>query len=115
MRGAVTMQGIEFCVEECYSCGTPFAFSQTLERNFRDNKIVFYCPNGHSQSYVRPLREVLEQTRRDRDEAIAARDRVEASLANLKKRVASGTCGFCKRHFVNVWRHMQTKHPKVAP
>ena len=112
MRGNLSsdIAGTALYLEECYECGTPFAFSQTLELRLRNDKRIFYCPNGHGQFYTRSTREVLAQTQRDRDEAIAARDRAEAALEKLRKRVKSGTCAFCKRHFANVQQHMATKH-----
>ena len=115
MRTAITVQGSDMWVEECCVCGTPFAFSETLHEDRRVHGELLYCPNGHSQSYIKPLRKVLEETRRDRDEALAARDKAEAALRTLKARVQNGTCALCHRHVANVQRHMATKHKQATP
>ena len=35
-------------------------------------------------------------------------------LTRSRKRACRGLCPFCKRHFVNVQRHVETKHPDAA-
>lgn len=107
----VQIAGRWFWREECFKCGVEFAMPHSYrEALYRDGG-AFYCPNGHGQHYTENLRNVLEKTKRDRDEALAARDKVEAELARVRTRVKGGTCAFCKRHFQNVQRHMQSKHP----
>jgi len=41
-----------------------------------------------------------------------SRDGVKGVLARERKRVGNGVCPCCSRHFVNLMRHMKTKHPE---
>lgn len=34
--------------------------------------------------------------------------------AGIKKRVQGGACPCCNRHFVQLERHMATKHPEIV-
>lgn len=96
----------------------------------RDDGKLFWCPNGHSQSYAKTteqqLREDLEREKRLRSQAEndAHWARAEAKSARTKEtkaknklkqietRVQAGVCTCCNRTFQNLARHMATKHPK---
>lgn len=57
---------INMVAVECCNCGVCFAMPADLNRNFRESKRMFYCPNGHGQSYPgKPLSERLDEARRD--------------------------------------------------
>ena len=88
-----------------------------------DNGEGFHCPNGHARVYskstVDRLREELAAANRtntslaDRVNTERVRaEQAEAAKARLEKRVRSGLCPCCKRSFVNLKRHMATKHPE---
>jgi septal ring factor EnvC (AmiA/AmiB activator) len=97
------------------------------DRRLEDHK-AWYCPNGHSQSYTgkteaEKLRERLERVEIQRDHAreeaerqkrIAAAAKGQATKA--KNRAAKGVCPHpdCKRSFVDVARHVATKHPELV-
>lgn len=116
----------------CPTCGVEFAMPSNLVRTLRLNKKSFYCPNGHSQSFTTSRLDELEaelkreRERRERAEDLAKR-RDEANkqmyktkqqtlgkLRRLKERVKNGVCPCCNRSFVQLQRHIATKHPEYA-
>jgi hypothetical protein len=107
---------------ECCNCGTIFGASPQWITNRCETKATFYCPNGHPQSYKQStaerLREELEAEKRKlasaQFEVMAAKERaasLEKSKAKLEKRVKNGVCPCCHRSFIQLTRHMKTKHP----
>ncbi|MGR3295894.1 MAG: hypothetical protein ACUZ8A_06670 [Candidatus Bathyanammoxibius sp.] len=111
----------ELYTEECYKCGVLFAMPTDLCRHLQDNGGTFYCPNGHGQVYrnstMQILRQDLEKARRDalsymsqRDGALDSLDTANKEARRLKRRAHAGVCPNCRRHFVNVERHMKSKH-----
>lgn len=112
--------------ESCCSCGVPFAIPTYLQDQLRESHKTFYCPNGHPQSYIGKteadkLRDQLRNVENDRDwwkGRDAEKERrltaAKGQMTKLRKRVENGVCPCCNRHFVNVERHMKSKHPDVA-
>jgi len=106
----------------CGECGIWFAFPESIvERRRRDGR-TFYCPNGHPRAWfeteAQKLRKRLEWQEAETARERAARFEAEtaARKANQKlRRVERGTCPECRRHFVNVERHMKTKHASARP
>jgi hypothetical protein len=121
-------------VVDCCNCGILFGVPEDLDRrNRNDPSQSFYCPSGHSQHYTGPseaqkLREKLARAERQRDFAESARraavDQAETAqrsasaykgrVTRLKNRAAAGVCPCCTRHFEQLERHMETKHPGFA-
>lgn len=116
--------------ETCCDCGVLFAMPASLIRNLRKTKRSFFCPNGHSQSYVgkteaEKLREQLEAKEREleRERLRTNAARAEAQMAEnsrrvtkghltrVKNRIKHGVCPCCNRQFKNLQRHMENKHP----
>jgi hypothetical protein len=125
----------DFAEETCYRCGVVFGMPRALHNTCRRDKQTFYCPNGHGQAYTTSEADELrarlqkqeqatsiaraeaERERRWRLEAAEERRHLERRLAatrgattRLKNRVANGVCPCCNRTFVNLQRHMATKH-----
>jgi hypothetical protein len=115
---------------DCAQCGGHIALSENLERCLRESHESFYCPIGHRQFFpalsdTEKLRKALhaaelEKTRltQQAKESQEASDRnaiklamAEREAARVKKRVAAGVCPCCNRTFVQLQRHMKTKHP----
>jgi hypothetical protein len=121
--------------QECISCFVRFGVPKGFTAARRQDKRSFYCPNGHSMSYTRStadeLRDQLaakereaqnakaeaERERRWRIEAREDQRALERRLAaqrgvttRMKNRVANGVCPCCNRTFVNLQRHMASKH-----
>jgi hypothetical protein len=126
----VTTFVIQTC---CHSgCGLQFGMEASFDRMRRNDHKWWYCPNGHQQHYsgkseaekLAAEKKILEdrlgwaQTARQAalDQA-AATERSNRALKGVvtktKKRVASGVCPVpgCKRHFADLQRHVNTKHP----
>lgn len=106
----------------CAACGVVFAFPHSLMEARRDNGGTMYCPNGHPLSYNSRMKELerkLEQKeaelRAEKCKLISTRIEKEDAIAKLerhKKRTRNGVCPCCNRSFVNLQRHMKTKHPE---
>lgn len=111
-----------FVVEHCCDCGVAFAMTESMRNRFRSNGGSFYCPNGHGQYYavteVQRLKDELNASQK-RLTAIqfelaaerSAREQVQKKNKRLEKRASVGMCPCCNRQFVNMQRHMKTKHP----
>ena len=117
---------------ECPTCGVRFAIPHNLLASLRNSKAMFYCPNGHPQSFRQSRTEALEaelkaeRERRERAEDLARRRREEADvlrrtkqqtlgkLRALKGRVKNGVCPCCNRSFAQLAKHIATKHPDYA-
>lgn len=119
----------------CPTCGIEWAVPSNYLRVKREEKTALICPNGHSMWYttseVDRLKAQLasaestaksERERRERAEREASAARGQATktrkaLAAVKERVGNGVCPCCHRTFINLQRHMGTKHPgyKDAP
>jgi hypothetical protein len=114
--------------EVCCRCKTEFAFSDEIHTAAlqRRESFMFYCPNGHQQCYVtgetdesklRRERDRYKQQLAQRDDEIATQSKLIANLQKQNKAVTRkveranhGVCTECNRSFVNVARHMATKH-----
>lgn len=119
----------QFTSEECCACGVVFMIPSNLHSKIKSNASTFYCPNGHGQSYVKSeadkLRDQLEIERKKYLQELAEKTdnmldaineasnaKKQLSEANRKvKRIHKGVCPCCNRTFINLQRHMETKHP----
>lgn len=125
-----TILGSLTLVEEtCCNCFTHFAMDRALNSSLRAKGGTFYCPNGHGQHYteseVQKLKKELESAKKrmgwaedSATRALAQAEQVKREKAAIKgqltktrNRIANGVCPCCNRTFVNVGRHMHTKHP----
>lgn len=43
---------VDFERQECISCGCVFFIPNIMGQQLRKNKNTFYCPSGHTQSYI---------------------------------------------------------------
>lgn len=120
-------------VGECSECGVRHAMPSNMLAARRRDKQVFYCPNGHRQAFVESSTVLLQReldaakvalgaVRLQRDAARKERDALErikaqalGKLKALKGRVKNGVCPCCQRSFVQLARHMATKHPDFSP
>lgn len=118
----------ELVISTCW-CGMPHAVPRELrehqQRQHRDGRKQddIYCPLGHAyviagKGEAAALRDQLERERQAKVRLRAEKDQVEASLratkgalTKAKRRATNGVCPCCKRTFVNVQRHMASKHP----
>lgn len=121
--------------QDCIVCFVKFGVPTGFTRARQADKKSFYCPNGHSMSYTQSeadrlkaaLQKQEQATQAAKDEAARERrwreqkqetlEHTQRRLAaqrgvttRLKNRVANGVCPCCNRTFVNLQRHMATKH-----
>jgi hypothetical protein len=121
----------------CFQCKEPVWLSEEREDVLRKNQNTFHCLWGHQQHFpagpteadkLRRERDRLKQeaarleeekraawaTAHDqREQRLAAERRASAArgqVTRLKNRAAAGLCPCCNRSFVNLQRHMATKH-----
>lgn len=117
---------IEMTEETCWVCGIHFAMpSRWAEKRKQDGK-GFKCPAGCGLRYVDKtvedeLREKLEMKERSLTHARQLAERLKRKNSALrgahtrtKNRIANGVCPCCKRHFMNLHRHMKGQHPEYA-
>jgi len=115
-------------VTRCW-CGMAHAIPQALYNHMleqRDNNQKqdgCYCPLGHvwiitGESELdreRAKAERLERTLANRDESLrierASHTATKGQLTKARKRAARGVCQHCHRSFVNMAKHVATKHP----
>lgn len=126
LRGQIQAEKIDFVMEECSNCGTPFFMPRRLQRVLINNRNSFYCPNGHSMSYrgkadAERIKDQMEALRLEKEkelevlqnrwlDALGEKNKLEKQL----KRVHKGVCPCCNRSFVNLQQHMKTKHPEAV-
>lgn len=114
----------------CCNCGIPFGVPSMWKESRLEDKVSFFCPNGHRQSYTKStaqkLRERLEakeselakQKHRAEVEKVRTyearrqRDRTRKSHRKMRDRVNNGVCPCCNRTFQNLLKHMRTQHPE---
>lgn len=122
-------------VGRCCQCGSEMLIPDELYRAaVRSPDISFYCAYGHKQHYPageteadkqRRRAERLEQQLAQKDDAIRYERKLRAlqersaraykgQVTRLKNRAGKGVCPCCNRHFTNLQRHMENKHPDFA-
>ena len=124
---------VTLAIDTCCVCGVTFAIPKRMQDKLRENGNDFYCPNGHTLHYpgktskqkiaeleAKLAREkesnqwYIEQGHRDRKTIKDTKNKLrgqKAANTRLKNRVSKGICPCCNRQFVNLRRHMETKHP----
>jgi hypothetical protein len=73
---------------ECCKCGVIFGLNQNLNKHLKESKDSFYCPNGHSQAYVKSTADRLAEELERKNRTISDRD---GYIANLEKQLAKAT------------------------
>ena len=111
--------------ETCCACGIPFAIPDYLMDRLRREGGTFYCPNGHGQHYtenevdrlVRERDDYKRMYQHERGAHSSTKNSLRATKAahtRTKNRISHGVCPCCNRHFDNLHRHMETKHPEYG-
>lgn len=124
----ITVGAAELVVMQCGTCSIWHAMPKMMYDTCVEEGGYWRCPLGHSRGYKEGRNE-REAVRRERDSLKQQMARVEEELAaakretekartetlNIKRRATAGVCPCCNRTFVNVQKHMKTKHPNVTP
>lgn len=123
----VTYTG-ELTVTSCW-CGMTYAIPKDLydhmlhKRNNNLRQPDTYCPLGHTWvisgkselDIEREKAKRLERSLANREEDLraerASHIATKGVLTKTRKRAAKGVCQHCHRSFVNMARHVATKHP----
>ena len=126
------MARVDLTETDCW-CGLPFAIPTRLFNQCKNNGTTFHCPLGHAIVFseteadkLRRERDRLKQREaqkndqiNDLHERIDTEERRTAAykgqVTKMKKRAKAGVCSCCNRHFVNLERHMASKHPNMDP
>lgn len=122
----------ELIITSCW-CGIRVAIPKSLYREARERGHEVYCPIGHTFVWneteadrLRAEVERLANQKRWANERLAAerdlRQHTERQLSaqkgattRAKKRAAAALCPCCNRSFVQLRRHLATKHPDYNP
>lgn len=115
---------IDFTMMECGGCGIPFFVPTRWKNSKVQDHGSFSCPNGCSRIFVaktdaEKAKEELEQLKTEKEkseqelqnkwlDALGEKCKLEKQL----KRVHKGVCPCCNRSFINLQKHMKTKHPE---
>lgn len=128
MSETLTFVG-ELTVVTCW-CGMRHAVPSELRnfqrREFDEGREVpsIYCPLGHQyqpvgEGMAAKLERRLKREQDERARVTAEREQAEASARSYKgaatkarKRSAAALCPCCNRSFVQLRRHMASKHPE---
>jgi hypothetical protein len=100
-----------------------------MERQHRDGhaQVGIYCPLGHKwvfsgEGEAARVKRQLEWAQQREGRLAAERDQAKASAraqkgaaTRARRRAAAAVCPCCKRSFVQLRRHMETKHPDYDP
>lgn len=103
-------------------CGAPMALPTGVIRNAKENGTALYCPaTGHTFGWDAEIDKLRSQLNRERVRLGAVQDQLRSAerqsaalkgqLTRARKRTAAGVCPCCRRSFVQLSRHMSTKHP----
>lgn len=109
----------------CGVCSLPFAVPQTFDKRGREKGGEVWCPAGHKMHYgesenerlrreAARLTSSLDQERARSKTLERSRAAVQGQLTKAKKRAANGVCQCCHRSFIDVARHMRSKHPEFV-
>ena len=124
----------EMEVHDCPKCGMPYAAPAYFFERINEGQEgrQWYCPRGHpivfGETEAERLKKQLdaarrgaqfaqksaERARKERDHAKAQARGYKGSLTRTKNRIKAGVCPCCNRHFQNLQRHMDHKHPEYA-
>lgn len=117
---------VTFDIEECIDCGVLFGVTQSYQKERREDHKGFHCPNGHSQHYpgLTPAEKLAKQLdaekarvqfwQQEADRKATALKEAQAEAKRVAARAKNGVCPCCNRSFVQLQRHMTTKHPEYA-
>lgn len=118
-----------FEVVDCANCAVSFGMPTPLYQSRKKDHASFYCPSGHSNYFPAETEEERLKKELSRAQAATADWRARAAqveaevdaeknrhaatkgqLTKTRARIQNGVCPDCNRTFVNLGRHMHTKH-----
>jgi len=130
MKDIAIIGGERHVIRQCGTCAVWHTVPEIVYDAFSREGGYWSCPNGHQRGFAKGSDEIgRENTRRERDrlkqdaarlndELTAERKRAEEAerkIVQVRRRAAAGVCPCCNRTFLNMQRHMKSKHPNVIP
>ena len=124
--GFALQADVKLTTIDCGSCGGTYAINERYRAQKYEEGGCWNCPYcqtswGFAGSEIYKLKEKLrheakrrewvERDLKDTENRLRAQ---KAAKTRLKNRIAAGVCPCCNRSFVNLARHMNTKHPDYA-
>lgn len=116
--------------KHCPVCFIEYAIPPSMDERRKKDGQQWWCPNGHTLSYgdseadkLRRERDLLAQRIAQRDDQIRSEREMrhtaerqaaaqKGQVTRLKRRAHGGAgCPHCNRHFSDLRRHIETKHP----
>ena len=110
-------------IVEVGCCNSYVALTENQYEDLRRSHDGFYCHNGQLRSlpgeiYLEKLERLNSNLRMKVGELKSQHDDMRTIISHKDKRykrlAVKGVCPDCRRNFVNVARHMKTKHPEVV-
>lgn len=129
-KDAILINGERHVVNQCGTCAVWHTIPEVIYKSCVAEGGFWHCPNGHSRGFAKGADQIeRENIRRERDslkqnaarlaDEIAAErkraDDAEKKVVQIRRRAAAGVCPCCNRTFLNVQKHMKTKHANVVP
>lgn len=125
---------VSMITEVCCNCGVAFAMPSDMQERRKKDRQAFFCPAGHSQSYLQEpetetLKKKIAQLEADKQtilkrkewaeqaakQATAEAEKAKRSLKTARERSKAGVCPCCKRTVKQMAAHMAEKHPDFKP
>ena len=111
----------------CTKCASDFSITSKFCRTWREGvDTTLWCPccgtswAGGSESPAKKLQKQLDaeyaahaKTRAALNTSKRQLTAKKGAITKLNKRIGNGVCPCCNRTFVNVQRHMASKHPEL--
>jgi hypothetical protein len=72
-------------IEECCTCGVLWGISQIYHEGRKEDKRSFYCPNGHSQAYIKSTSQILNETIEAKNKQIQILEKQLKDTEKVKK------------------------------
>jgi hypothetical protein len=121
MANITYTESITLVTETCITCGIMFAIPSDYRERLIETHKSYHCPNGHTQFYsgkneAEKLKDELKRKEQELANTAIEKIRLQNQLTEkerMLKRVHKGVCPCCNRSFVNLQRHMKTKHPEA--
>lgn len=126
----VLLGGSRHVVVQCGGCGIFHTVPEPKYNSCYHEGGFWSCPNGCSRGWdkgadhreIDALRRERDRLKQDaarlNDEIVTEKRRADAAeqkAIQTKRRALAGVCPCCNRTFINMQRHMKTKHPNVVP
>lgn len=114
---------VDLTTINCGGCSGTYAINERFRQKKYEDGGAWHCPYcqcswGYRGTEIQRLKKRLQREEAEHDQTRAelkhteSRRRAEkAAKARLKNRISKGVCPCCRRHFMNLQRHMASKHP----